>query len=80
LFPDDLIEWEFTGIETTDDEWSLPGTMKYLSATRETLELLRLPFVALADMIEVVLHSGIRDDQSACRRGLETRRTFRFSP
>jgi uroporphyrinogen decarboxylase len=43
LFPDDLIEWEFTGIETTDDEWVPPGTMKYLSATRETLELLRLP-------------------------------------
>lgn len=43
LFPDDLIEWEFTGIETTDDEWIPPGTMKYLSATRETLELLRLP-------------------------------------
>jgi uroporphyrinogen decarboxylase len=43
LFPDDLIEWEFTGIETTDDEWIPPGTINYLSATRETLELLRLP-------------------------------------
>ncbi len=43
LFPDDLIEWQFTGIEVTDDDWIPPGVLRHLEPTRETLNSLRLP-------------------------------------
>lgn len=43
LFPDDLIEWEDTGIVTTDDETIPPAVRHYLPATEESLKGLRLP-------------------------------------
>jgi uroporphyrinogen decarboxylase len=43
LFPDDLIEWEFTGIEVSDDEWIPPGVVRHLEPTREALKSMRLP-------------------------------------
>lgn len=43
LFPDDLIEWEFTGIEVSDEEISRPSVTKHLPPTRKTLNKLRLP-------------------------------------
>jgi len=43
LFPDDLIEWEYTGIEVTDDDWIPPGTKKYLDPSPSVLAQMRLP-------------------------------------
>ncbi len=43
LFPDDLIEWEFTGIAVTDESKSPPAVIDHLSPTRESLNKLRLP-------------------------------------
>jgi MtaA/CmuA family methyltransferase len=43
LFPDDLIEWEFTGIKVSDDDISPPAVTAYLPPTRETLNKLCLP-------------------------------------
>lgn len=43
LFPDDLIEWEHTGIVVSDDEDHPPAVMEYLSPERSTVKSLRLP-------------------------------------
>jgi len=43
LFPDDLIEWEFSGIEVSNDDWIPPGVMRHLEPTREVLKSMRLP-------------------------------------
>ncbi len=43
LFPDDLIEWESTGIEVTDDEIVPPAVSKYLDPLRSTLDRLPVP-------------------------------------
>jgi uroporphyrinogen decarboxylase len=43
LFPDDLIEWEFSGIKSTDDPWVPPGVLEYLPPTRGTLSSLGMP-------------------------------------
>lgn len=43
LFPDDLIEWEFSGIQVTDEEIIPPAVIGYLEPTKDALARLRLP-------------------------------------
>ncbi len=43
LFPDDLVEWEYTGIEVTDDEIVPPAVLKYLNPSRSMLNRLQVP-------------------------------------